>query len=398
MKEEIKFFIESRAENRQVGVSFFEYMNFVLYAPAIGYYSSSMPKIGSHGDFTTSPELTPLFAKAIALQFEEIFSRLKDVQEEGYKNILEFGAGSGKFAIDILLALEALGVEVEHYFILELSEGLRVQQQEYCSKFEKVFKKISWLDALPKEGSFSGIIFANEVLDAMPVHRFIKKNGEILEQSVRLKADPKVEPEIELEYGDPLKPSENLLRAVSLLEEKLEPFSEGFCSEINLFIEPWLKSVYQTLKQGAVLLIDYGYPEAEYYSPSRASGTLSCYSKHRVNNHPLLNPCHQDITAHVDFTQVVTSAMTIGFELEGYTTQGLFLANLINFNLSSNHSKAFGFDQVDPMSSQHLRRLMHPGAMGEVFKVVGLSKNISRDSEEDLAWLGFKGVDQRHRL
>jgi SAM-dependent MidA family methyltransferase len=386
MFNKIKSLLENAPDQK---LSFFEYMNLALYAPDIGYYSSNFPKIGSSGDFITAPQLTPLFAEAIATQSVQIFKFFKGRCDF---NFLELGAGTGKFAVDFLLAAQKMGITVSQYFILEVSPGLRALQKEYCAAFPGVSEKIFWITELPKKNSFHGLIFANEVLDAMPVHRFLKKNGNIFEQSVQIKSqiksaeDPKQNLAFpELEYGDPLMPSEELFRAVQDLEFRLGPFPEDYCSEINLWLKPWMHSLSEVLEQGAVLLIDYGYAEAEYYSPLRSSGTLCCYSKHRAHSDPLLNPGEQDITAHVNFSELAAEGIASGLELMGYTTQALFLANLID----PEHV-------TQAQDSQHLRRLMHPEAMGEIFKVIGFHKNLNMD--EHFSWKGFHNVDQRYRL
>ena len=364
----VKFLKDYLKKSSKDKLSFFEFMKLALYAPRYGYYASSAEKFGSHGDFITAPELTPLFAQGMAVQFAQIFQHLPQ------KNILELGAGSGKFAMDVLQALESKGVEIDHYYILEVSEDLRERQKAYCKKFDRFFPKMIWLDTLPPSNSWTGIVFGNEVLDAMPVHRFIKRDGKIWEESVELKG-------VNFSYGEPLEPSSELLMAVQILEERLGAFAEGYCSEVNLWIRPWLRSLYDSLKAGAVLLIDYGYSEREYYASSRKAGTLMSYFQHQAHSDVLFQPGDQDITAHVNFSEVAEAGIEAGFELSGYTTQGLFLAKVLQ-----------EIGPLEPSVSQHLRRLMHPEAMGEIFKVIGFEKNLDFDGLE------FDGVNQMHQL
>jgi SAM-dependent MidA family methyltransferase len=364
----IKNFMAIRGND---SLSFCDYMGLALYAPGHGYYVSGNEKIGPAGDFITAPELTPWFAQAMAYQFAEIFNRT------GLPlNILEFGAGTGKFAIEVMNQLKAQGISIARYVILEVSPFLREKQQEYASQFPEYLERMIWLDRLPAMGTFSGIIFANEVIDAMPVHRFFVNQGELLEQSVQ------ISPKGELEYGNGLPLSEKLKTHLEAIQSRCGPFSEGYLSEVNALQGPWIQSLSESLKEGALMIVDYGYSEQDYYSRGHSSGTLACYHRHQMNTNPLFAPGEQDITAHVDFSSLAEAGISAGFELEGYTSQGLFLANLLS-----------NIGEVDPVSSQHLRRLMHPSAMGEIFKVMGFSKGI-----EQFSWLGFGGVDQRHQL
>jgi len=345
-------------------LSFENYMNTVLYHPTLGYYSKFSPKIGKEGDFITAPELTPLFTRTLGKQFKELLNPLKTRQ------ILELGAGTGAFAEDLLQYFSEENFRIDDYFILELSAGLRTQQE---ARLKSLKAPLQWLNTLPK--NLSGLIFGNEVLDAMPVHRFIKRQGQCVEQSVILNDS------LELSFGT-LPASPQVETQVRSLESRLGKFPEGYCSEINLWIRPFLNSLADSLEKGAILLVDYGYPESVYYQASRRQGTLCCYHKHQMNTDPLLLPGEQDLTAHVNFTEVAEAGLKAGLTLEGYTTQAFFLANLGIENT----------DQ-DPETSQKLRRLLHPESMGEIFKVIGFSKNFP-----ETPWKGFQIGDQRFRL
>ncbi len=367
MIELIRDFLNKSSRN---SLSFFEYMQWALYASEKGYYASNLSKFGTQGDFTTASELTPLYAQLWAIQCAEVMQRL------GYVEILELGPGSGKFAIDLLQALAALGIEVKHYYLFEISSNLRARQQEYCRQFEPWVSKITWLEELPAQESFSGIIFAHEVLDAMPVHQFIKKEGKFWEVFVEINKD-------HLSFAEPKVASSELQFALENLETRLGSFPEGFQSEVNLELGAYLASIDRFLKAGLVFFVDYGYSEREYYQPSRSKGTLMAYHKHEANEDILSRPGEQDITAHVDFSRVAEVALEQGFTLEAYTQQGLFLANL------RSHFSA----EISPEASQYLRRLMHPAAMGEIFKVMLLQKKLPTSE-----WRGFLGVNQRNRL
>jgi SAM-dependent MidA family methyltransferase len=350
-------------------------MNLALYAPLKGYYSSRCPKFGAEGDFITAPELTPIFAKILAKWWPDFV----DSNPKTPLPFLEFGGGTGKFAIDTLLALEAQRMPCPSYSILEISEELKRRQAEYCRQFPSLFPHMSWLSQWPPSGTFSGIVFANEVLDAMPVHRFVKKDGKVWEVSVEIQAD-------QLAFGEPLPAHSELISTVNALESRLGEFPEGYTSEVNLWIRPWLAGLYDSMKEGVVVLIDYGYPERDYYAPSRTAGTLMSYARHRAHSDVLSNPGEQDITAHVDFSAVAEAAIQAGFSLSGYTTQGLLLAHLQDPAASSPFSAK---------ESQQLRRLMHPEAMGEIFKVMVLAKG---DRFAEIAANTLDGINQVYRL
>jgi SAM-dependent MidA family methyltransferase len=346
-------------------ISFAEFMSFVLYAPSLGYYATGAKKIGALGDFITAPEISNLFSYTLANQCAEIFETLSQ------KNILEFGAGTGIMATDILIRLETLNCLPTNYFILDISPDLRERQAETIkSRCHHLFDRVEWLNTLPE--NFEGIVLANEVLDAMPVHRLVYANDEFKEIYV------------DVDFNEVLK--ETVL--------KLPPSREGegggggeYRSEINLSIAPWIKSLYVSMKQGVVLLIDYGFGRGEYYHPERSQGTLMCHYQHRAHSNPFIYIGVQDITAHVDFTSVAEAAVETGFEILGFTTQASFLmGNNILDLLQFNNKK----EQLEV--NHQLQQLIAPSEMGELFKVMGLSKN----SEIELQ--GFSGRDYLYQL
>lgn len=354
-------------------IDFARFMDLALYTPELGYYSSGAHKLGKHGDFITAPEISPLFAKCIARQCRDILTELKS------GDILEFGAGSGVFAKDLLLALEKLDCLPTHYFILEVSAELRDRQKkQIASACPHLFDRVEWLDRLPKE--LKGIIFANEVLDAFPVRRFrIEKDG-IKERAVTFKND-------RFEWCS-VEPSPALLDRVNALTQNFE-LREGYESEINLILPAWIRSIADVLTQGVVLLIDYGYGEAEYYHPDRSEGSLQCYYQHHRHDDPLILVGLQDITAHVDFTAVAESACHAGLELAGFTTQASFLlaCGLLEVAEKTGLSAKEHFEET-----QAIKKLTMPSAMGEAVKVIGFRKNL------DLPLIGFCLSDRQRTL
>lgn len=354
-------------------LSFARYMELALYAPGLGYYSSGSHKLGKRGDFVTAPEISPLFAKCLARQFIGILKNLPN------GDILELGAGAGTFAKDVLLELEAAHTLPAHYLILETSADLRERQKELLQKTcPHLFSRILWLDRLPER--FNGIIFANEVLDALPVHCFRIENNTVKERCVTLKDD-----QLEWVITEPLT-AELKKKVEPLIEEFSLP--EGYESEINLLLPLWIKTLAEILQEGAIVLFDYGYGRREYYHPERASGTLRCYFQHRCHSDPFLYPGLQDITANVEFTTLVENAVAAGLDLAGYTTQSSFLldCSITDFaNAPPSSMKQY-------QQNQALKLLMLPSEMGSMIKAVAFAKNW------DHRLRGFSLFDKRREL
>ena len=272
-------------------IGFDRYMEMALYAPGLGYYTAGRRKFGRDGDFVTAPEISPLFAEGIARSLLPVLDACST------PSILEFGAGSGRLACDLLEALDRLDAMPEHYLIMELSPDLRARQQALVAeRHPALAQRVHWLERLPA-GGFEGAVIANEVLDAMPVHRFRATQQGIEEQR------------LVCEQGEPgtvwAPAGEALAQAVAALGLALAP---GYVSEINLRLGPWIAELGNLLEKGICLLVDYGYARRDYYSPDRSAGTLMCHYRHRSNSEPLYLPGMQDITAHVDFTALAEAA------------------------------------------------------------------------------------------
>ncbi|MCW8945091.1 MAG: SAM-dependent methyltransferase [Sedimenticola sp.] len=374
----IKLVTQIRDEIAAAGgqLPFDRYMEQILYAPGLGYYAAGARKFGAAGDFVTSPELSPLFAQCLAFQCSEVFQGVDDGE------ILEVGAGSGVLAADLLLALEKLDSLPGRYLILDLSPDLQQRQKEtIAQRAPHLLDRVEWLAAFPEAG-FSGVVIANELLDAMPVHRFRIAGGELLEQFVAWQDDRFV-----LVWDKPTSP--RLEAAVSGLLQQFGPLDD-YESEVNLRAAPWLVSLAASMQKGLVLLVDYGHSRAEYYHPTRSRGTLMCHYRHRAHPDPLVYPGLQDITAHVDFTAIAESAQSAGFSVSGYTTQAYFL-------MGSGLDKLVAASDPDDVTAhmalvQGVKRLTLPTEMGERFKVLGLTK------QWDQPISGFAMRDMRERL
>ena len=349
--------------------SFADYMHHALYAPGLGYYNNGFEKFGSQGDFITAPELSPLFAQCLAVQCEEILSSLSS------GNILELGPGSGILAAHLLLALEKKSMLPQHYYLLEVSPPLR-QQQENTLRLHcpHLLPRIHWLHSLPQT-PFQGVVIANEVLDAMPVHLFRLTEKGLYEQGVKFENH-------QLQWALIEPPS-----SFETLQPLLQSLSPPYESEINFWVGPWLQSIYEVLEKGILLLIDYGFTEKEYYHPQRNKGTLMCHYQHHAHGDPFLYGGLQDITAHVDFSRCGREALQIGWELGGFCNQAHFLLSTGLMNLRPQDDIASQFDY-----NQQIKKLTLPHEMGELFKVMALTKHINQPL------VGFTLQDWRRRL
>ncbi|KAF1043707.1 MAG: hypothetical protein GAK35_02084 [Herbaspirillum frisingense] len=337
-------------------ISFERYMELALYAPQYGYYSGGSAKLGKDGDFTTAPEISPLFGATLA----HLATELINDSEQIANILLEFGAGTGKLALDILTELKSRGQLPEKYFIVEISAQLRARQQETLSGFAGL---IEWLDALP--ASFSGVVVGNEVLDAMPVRLALKSGDQWLERGVALAADGA------LRFED---------RAVADLPVAQIPdaaeLPDGYLSELAPVAIGFMRTLARMIASGpgaVAILPDYGFPAAEYYLHDRSQGTLMCHYRHHAHGDPFYWPGLQDITAHVDFTAMAIAAVEEGAEVLAYTSQGAFLLNagigVLLLRTSPEESLQY-LPQANAM-----QKLISPAEMGELFKILVIGKN-----------------------
>lgn len=339
-------------------ISFEQFMRMALYEPGLGYYSAGSTKLGASGDFVTAPELSPLFSRCVANQCIEVLERV-----EGGA-ILELGAGSGAMASDMLLELHAQGRAPEHYFILEVSADLRERQRATIEqRAPALAARVQWFDAWPE--NFRGVIVANEVLDAMPVQRFRVRAGEIYTIGVTWQLG-------QLDWSE-VRADASLDAAVRAIEASLgEKLPDGYASEINMTLAPWIDGLAASLREGVALFIDYGLPRRQYYRPERREGTLLCHFRHRFHDDPLINIGVQDVGAWVDFTAVAESASAAGLNVAGFTTQAHFLigAGIEQFIAALGEADITARVQL----ARQAMLLTLPGEMGERFKVIGLSR------------------------
>lgn len=351
-------------------IDFDVFMALALYAPGLGYYSGPQQKFGAAGDFVTAPELSPLFGECLAQQCAEVLALV------GGGDVLEVGAGSGALAAQMLSALDRRNAAPRRYFILELSADLRARQREtIAARAPQAVHRVEWLDAWPP--SLTGVVVANELLDAMPVQRFWFDGAAAHLLTVRHDG------ERFLWESRAVPPA--LAGRITALNLPV-----NYVSEIGLQAEAWVASLSDALTRGAALLIDYGFPRSEFYHPQRSGGTLMCHYRHRAHDNPLILPGLQDITAHVDFTAVAEAAHGAGLHVHGYTSQAAFLlgTGIMSLAQASDTSDT----RAHLALTQAVKKLTLPSEMGELFKVMALTRNI------DAPLRGFALSDRRMSL
>lgn len=350
------------------------WMAEALYAPGLGYYAAGNTKFGAAlptGDFTTAPEMTPLFGATLARQVAQV------LQSTNTHTVLEFGAGTGALAAALIPALRELGIDVR-YQILEVSADLAARQAQRLAPLDAA---VEWLDALPS--AFEGCVIANEVLDAMPVELFHwSETGELMQIGVREQPDS-IPP-----FAWAQRPAGPVLQAA--MAQRMPPLP-GYRSEINLQAEAWMRQLGGWLKTGAALLIDYGFPQREYYHPQRIAGTLMCHFRHHSHDQPLVLAGVQDITAHVDFTAMADAALEGGLDVLGYTNQARFLLNAGLPELLQS-VMARPDEPATQATLSAVQKLLSEAEMGEFFKVLAVGRGL----EPPL--IGFTRGDRRDAL
>ncbi len=339
---------------------FSQYMERCLYAPGLGYYSAGKTKFGEAGDFVTAPELGDLFARCIAQLMQPVFAVLGDEAD-----FLELGGGSGAFAEAVLLALIAGGVLPRRYLILEPSADLRERQRERLSAAlpADVFARVAWIDRPPEE-SWRGVLFANEVIDALPTTRFMMRHGEVYEEHIALDGDGRL-----LRVD---RPADALVAgAVRHVERDLgREFDDGYRSEILPQLPYWIQAIAGSLEVGLMLFIDYGYVRREFYLPERQDGTLMAHYRHRAHSDPLYLPGLNDLTASVDFTALAEAGNSAGFGVAAYVPQAQFL---IAAGLQQVFEQAYEHAADDVVRydlAQQVKKLTLPDQMGERFQAM----------------------------
>jgi len=345
----------ARQSGAAPAISFARFMELALYAPQLGYYSGGAAKLGRDGDFTTAPEISALFGATLARTASAIIAQTAP-------NILEFGAGTGKLARDVLTALAEGGVAIDSYAIVELSGELRARQQQAL----KDFPQVRWLDGFPD--TFSGVVLANEVLDAMPVELVTRTPSGWRQVMVTIAkgrfawAERAPDAVLEAHIGRQVPDAANL--------------ANGYLTEVHPVATGFMATLARMLSTGAgaAILFDYGFPAHEYYVDDRSAGTLMCHYRHHAHPDPFYLPGLQDITAHVDFTAMALAAQDAGLEVLAWMSQASFLlgAGIGELLLRTSPDDALRFLP----QSNAVHKLVSPAEMGELFKVLVIGKGV----------------------
>ena len=362
-------------------VPFSKFMEMALYTPGMGYYSAGAMKFGPAGDFVTAPELSPLFAACVADAVTPVLQQLGPDAE-----FLEIGGGSGAFAETALSKLLANDALPSRYAILEPSADLRERQRERLQERlpPLLFELVEWLDGPPND-AWNGVLFANEVIDALPTPRFVIRDGEVFEEHVALDGEGRF-----IRTDRPADPI--LSAAVRSVERQLpEAFAEDYRSEVLAQLPYWLQAVMGGLQDGAMLFIDYGYARGEYYQAQRSDGTLRAFRQHHLIGDVHAYPGLQDITASVDFTALAEAGTGAGFDFAGYCSQASFLiGNRLQDNFALAESRAP--DEIARQSlRQQVKQLTLPSEMGERFQAIGFQRGVEMGA-------AFLVGDLSHRL
>ncbi len=350
--------IRQRATSAGGQLSFAAFMHEALYAPGLGYYAAGNAKFGEAGDFVTAPEVSSVFGAVLACQCCEVLQAFERPE------ILEVGAGSGKLACDLMQAFVRDAQPPSRYCILEVSPDLQQRQAERLrAECPREFEKFEWLTELPED--FHGVVVANELLDALPVERFVRRQDGVMQQRVAVSDSG-------FDWSEAEAPPP-LARAVLEIEDELGvPLPDGYSSEVSLAGPSWIADVAACLRHGAVFLFDYGVSRREYYAPDRNGGWLRCHFRHHAHNDPLVLVGVQDITTWVDFTAVAHTAVNVGMDVLGYQTQSQFL-------LGGGLEREMRRYTAEPLERQlelsaQVKTLTLPGAMGEHFKCMVLGR------------------------
>ncbi|MCM2328158.1 MAG: SAM-dependent methyltransferase [Lysobacter sp.] len=337
-------------------IPFSRFMELALYAPGFGYYAAGSRKIGGEGDFVTAPEMTPLFARSLAMQVRQVLERTGG-------DILELGPGTGSLAVDLFAELKSQGAAPSRYRLLEVSPDLRERQRALVAeRLPGDADRFEWLEVLPDR--IDGVLLANEVLDVLPCALVHRAGREILERGV-------VVTEAGFAWEDMALPDGELKRRAHGV---IPPGDYDYLTEVNLAAEGLVRSVAAALGNGLALFIDYGYAQNEYYHPQRSMGTLRCHYRHRFHNDPFFLPGLQDITAHVDFTAMARAAQSADAEIMGFTTQAHFLISCGLAVLLADGDPNMTLSRVKTTSAVH--RLVSPSEMGDLFKVLGIGRGV----------------------
>ncbi|PPD52122.1 MAG: hypothetical protein CTY10_09730 [Methylotenera sp.] len=372
--QQLSRLIQQKIEQAGGWIDFATFMQMALYTPSLGYYSGGALKFADNqkggGDFVTAPQISPLFARTFVRQAAQVLY-------ETQGSILELGAGTGKLVADLLLELQQLNQIPAQYYILEVSDYLRQIQLEnlQISLPEDLFNRVAWLNKLPTD--FVGLIFGNEVLDAIPVHLIYQNDQGWFERGIT--------------FDDGFSWQNKALSHADLIKQvSAHALPNDYLTEVCPAANGLIKSLSQSLKRGVIMMLDYGFGAGEYYHPQRNTGTLMCHYQHQAHSNPLIYVGLQDITAHVNFTAIAESGLENRLSLAGYCNQASFLMDCGILEILGETSPS-DIAAYMPLASA-AQKLLSPSEMGELFKVIAFSKEMPCDL------IGFKSSDKAHML
>ena len=364
LSDQLATVIASHIQKAESGLSFAQFMQMALYEPGLGYYANALQKFGNQGDFITAPGSGRLFGQCLARQCDQILSATGG-------DILEFGAGDGSLASQIV---SSLGDGFSGcYYIIELSASLKLRQVDYITQHcPEYVDQVIWIDRLPD--SFTGVVLANEVLDAMPVTRIEYTDSGWQELTVGYQEETFVWIN---------KAVTNSLQNFIATHVPANDYALGYQTELHTHASAWINSMGGWFEKGVALLVDYGYTRAEYYRTDRIKGSLRCYYRQLAHEDPFVLLGLQDITAHVNFTAIAQSAVAAGMDALGYTQQAPFLMSLGIMDETEDKNET----TIQMLQrAQEIKRLTMPDQMGELFKVLA----IARDFDDELTGFGLQ--------
>ncbi|CUT17383.1 MULTISPECIES: class I SAM-dependent methyltransferase [Candidatus Ichthyocystis] len=375
----VKKIISTIKNNSDIWIPFSTFMEMALYENGLGYYNSqTIQPFGKTGDFFTAPTLSCHLGQALITQWEPLL-------RSETCDITELGAGDGSLACTICSEIERRGIPLRNYKIYEISPHLKnIQEKNIKNRLSNnMASQIKWIDSLPPSCS-QGIIFGNEIIDAIPCELLRWTNDQIWRSGITIDHNNQLVFKWRLlDHSGPdklLQQQANEIHAY-LKEQESLPYESEIHPQAQLFFE----KVAEHLDKGILQLIDYGFEASVYYMPSRSRGTLMCHHQHLAHDNLLANVGSQDISCHVNFSLLAQTAHRLGLTLCGYISQGQFLVNLLQ-------SSANIFSINNPKDAQCLQILTSPHEMGELFKIITWEKNL------DLDLPSFSAGDRSYRL
>lgn len=355
----------------QKRITFADYMASCLYESGLGYYTSPGRKVGTEGDFYTSISVHAAFGRVIAREISQMW---RIMGEPTIFTLVECGAGHGRLACDIMDYIkdrEPVFYNAVDLVMIEKEPSLEAAQRELLAVHGIKLRWVSPETLASGQFIFSGCLYSNELLDAMPVHRVVMGDTALQEVYVAIKNDEFME-----QTAEPSTPA--LMEYLDNIDIKLH---SGKQAEINLAAVAWLLSVATALQKGFVLTVDYGYLAEELFAPHRKRGTLLCYYQHQIEENPYIRIGKQDITCHVDFSTMMKRGEVYGLDTQWFGEQYRFLISSGILEEIQEMEDSSASDTEKLRLRLALKRLIMPeGGMGDTFRILVQSKGIDNNA------------------